>query len=1237
MAMSAVAHQTHLFPTPAAYREADLDEETDSHGFQGARMTTSKSRELARAVGRQSSPVRSYRPPSGWSVATGNADVVWSGGGSSSGHTHAHAQADFQDDEFSENESWEGDNNTQAGDHRQSTFGHIRNTSFGSSIFAGRGVVQDRRRKEVPPPLPNVPVRHLAAVNNRGSEYNGLRSPAVSTGLTSPGTDYSGFESSSQYSAQEDRDEDRFKDAVMVLPNEDDAKRMEEWSMPRSGTLQATSPVSKASAQELGSEAGNEDAQGERGSVAILDAEAKSSDGVLKTLSVLNPMRDADDRPRMADGTIIPKMPPMPEEAGRGTQEKPRKMRSRRDRSPILSYDGGAAEEERMYEMENGTPDLNRLSTLGPKLKKNSPAPWELDGEELPARPSLKESLRPSADALESHFSRFRGRPSVDSQAKTSYALSESPSLLSGRAPLSLEQEAVDGATASGSASLFSTHRSRGKSVSTNAASVLKGLGLATSVGPASSSKKSKLAKAFRRGADEKKQGSMATLFSEEMSDTSFKHSSDSLPDRSLNASSMTLPTSPHNNRASAGLPVPSVNHSSTTSIQSRRRVSGDSASNVAGWRASPSSPAARAPATSPDLADVIMSSSNKFNNQACSPNLTARVSPRSGPRSLPYKKSSMLGYDGSGRPVVPPTPTRKIPPIPGRPNDETRTSEASSDSPSTRVKGSPPSTGVEHSESSTNTPVSLSSSGSLSKFPGYPVRSASSGSTAGRPMLLPTPGSHEGVQYKLISLEQAREKAKMKQNQELLTEPSSANLVAETNSIKASASTNSFRSIMDGYHARGEDHQGGSVRGLKGKKSGFLRMFNKEKGQDPPFDPPAMTLPNSTNSRDAKGGGGQMPSFSVTGLSGEEESKGDLDGLPKPSLSLRPVSSMFSGFGAEFLDPSIAESASASTLAPGGSPSLGANLSSGLLAPHSPATTFRSQDSSNRLSANSCSSNAHEEAVDRPSKSPISASTSSAGSPSLRRPPHITATPHTSHLPGPTAPNSGDSNSTWNNSRVPSLDAGASGSEGHSQFHSPSTSPTTPNFFQAGSGLGTNLSPGQKTSEDSGRAAAPSRLEPSSSVSPALAVDSITSRPMSSLSVKSDASSGLGPVKHQPSPNTGTNGAVPEEVRMRALELESQISELARELHELRLHHMPNVSSATLSGAFANANGGSSGTAIKACPSCGCSCAEQKRLQSLNEAAVLKGVSVLDRGRALRPSPNMGNSSAKFGGYLNR
>ena len=246
---------------------------------------------------------------------------------------------------------------------------------------------------------------------------------------------------------------------------------------------------------------------------------------------------------------------------------------------------------------------------------------------------------------------------------------------------------------------------------------------------------------------------------------------------------------------------------------------------------------------------------------------------------------------------------------------------------------------------------------------------------------------------------------------------------------------------------------------------------------------------------------------------------------------------------------------------------------STGLLAPHSPAaSSFRTPS---------------------PVHSDAGRFASSPYKPKLAE---IRPTPHGTALPGPAVPGSADSN--WSGlggatgtSRLPSLDAGGSNSDTQSQFHSPVNSPLTPSFHHS--------------------VHAPTSHTSTASALESSEIEAIISPPASPQ--------------------------ISEEVRQRAREIEAQIQELSNELHELRIKHVGHGTAPTFRpGETEDGEARKERRAVGDCPCCGCGCAEQRRLQSINEAAVLKGISVLDRGRALKPSQNMGNTG-KFGGYTNR
>lgn len=845
-------------------------------------------------------------------------------------------------------------------------------------------------------------------------------------------------------------------------------------------------------------------------------------------------------------------MPPVPQTAD---LSRPRKAKARRDRSPVLSFDGGAEEEEKMLvELQDKLAnDARRISTLGPKVKKNAPAPWELGGEDIATsagRPSLREQLHPSTETFEKPFSRFKSRPSVES----SHAGARSPnpahissglahSSLASNAPREQEAQKEDD-----SHSLFATQRSRSKSVSNSAVGMLKGLGLAGAAVPAS--KKGKLTKALRLV------GAGGTATHDERR-----------PAHPASAPLSELPASTNLNHLGFS-PVPPVGFTAGDFPQSRstRTINGGSFGEAVSK-------------SQADLVNMITSANGKYRDQARSPpipspkhaNGTLPSPLMGGVRSLSYKKDTLRPTDSLSfaneqghRSSSLERSRSRTPPM--REVSITSRSAGTADEVAPRSSSLKGEEGVSSAlAEGESTPVGKSTADSLASRvqPTSPtihhagMHSISSSQTSGS---LPLPGNIEGVPYKLISLEQAREQARQKQSEWLAT---SGGASTATKTSQYLASGDSAHDELAMQRDPSSDGQS-SMRLLKNKKSGFLmRKLKKEKGISVDYDG-VSTFPASGSSKDlARSSKSPMPSFSVTGLDEESDKLKPLAGLTeKPALQVRPVSSMFSGFAADFLDASALSDGHLRETSNGSWTS-----STGLLAPHSPAaSSFRSP------------SPVHSEAG------------RFASSPYKPKLADIKPTPHGTALPGPTVPGSAESN--WSGqggatgtSRLPSLDAGGSNSDTQSQFHSPANSPLTPSFHH-----------------------------------------SITTTPlMEEPTIESEPH--LSPT-------------IPEEVRQRAREIEHQIQELSNELHALRVKHVGHGTAPTFRPSSENAADGEEDgehrQAVGDCPYCGCGCAEQRRLQSINEAAVLKGISVLDRGRALKPSQNMGNTG-KFGGYTNR
>lgn len=156
----------------------------------------------------------------------------------------------------------------------------------------------------------------------------------------------------------------------------------------------------------------------------------------------------------------------------------------------------------------------------------------------------------------------------------------------------------------------------------------------------------------------------------------------------------------------------------------------------------------------------------------------------------------------------------------------------------------------------------------------------------------------------------------------------------------------------------------------------------------------------------------------------------------------------------------------------------------------------------------------------------------------------------------------------------------------------------------------------------------------------------------ISTASSNHSEGSSLGLVNGFPAtPSLSPNAPPSPAWRNRVIEIEAQILELTSELIKMRQEYQPD-SKINLQNQISNSNSGEgeetlvdtnqqsssslqASSSIPPCNACGCTCADQRRQQAINEAAILKGVSILDRGRAIkRPADG---SVGKFGGYLNR
>jgi hypothetical protein len=1065
--------------------------------------------------------------------------------------------------------------------------------------------------------------------------------------------------------------------------------------------------------------------------------------------------------------------------AARAPSVPQRKTRGRKDRSPVLSYADGEEEEQRLVALQAGPSDLQRMSSLGPKLKKNSPAPWELGAEEEEEMPSSgskysrggegrsSSSSRPSqsGDAPSSSGSRGFGwpRPSTDASRVPKSPAYPPPSMPSSDTRGSLASSrggggAVDLASEASEHELEATRRSRSKSVSSSAAGMLKGLGLAASATPAG--KRGKFAKAFGRkgGAPAvpgaQAQGGMSSAPSwHSAAGSEERGNSLSLPgstsDEFVSPSSPPMrahsPLAPQSYAASSqqqpgGLPVHPLASTSAgsmstatstgtitggsggrgstsaesgggTSVQSSTRSSGPSMTSST----AATSPASAAPQhlsalgtaaapNGPNIGGLSAAAAGASTRGLKEPAFLPRTpspaprSPNLAPRALQtparspsgniaprnaggvgYKRSSTFLADGQ---LVPRGPSPGTSPLPSPnmsasgqftfPNPNSRSTSASGHMSPESYMGAP----LEHPNASTSqldlrtssaTPTSAllvppqhgadasprglspslmsgspgslnmsraASFGSMNGAPPMPMpmRSSSTGGGGGSEGELPPPimpgasgmsslpsvGAHEGVPYKLISLQEARE---------LQERERAARAVAEPNRF-----------------ANGPQPSSASEgRGIKNKKSGFMRMFGKEKNAEEELDSQGMSSRPSQNSledgarRESKSttsgsvhgnaGVGRMPSFMVNGSAAPAE-----ETTAAPALSLRPVSSMFLGFGAEMLDPAAlgitadesdkAAPPPTSTLGGLAIPEEGGNRL--LPLPSSPALTNRSGDShssgggsalgaapagySNGSSGNGMS----------PRKAPpagLALSSSALRQPNNSAPPRTSSSVRSSELGSP----SYASVSHDIDAALTSL--GAPGSKRSAEeFVSPMTSPMTPAFASSDAGmssLGHASTHGQQhsipASSRSLAVTAHSRLGNASSSSSAAA------RPHSSASTYSESGSSALALSHFPptpatestatlSPSVGAGGnSAAAVVRTRALEIEAAIAELAAELTALRT--AAGAASGSNDSLLAPASPMIPSSPIPPCESCGCNCAEQKRAQALNEAAVLKSV----------------------------
>lgn len=502
-------------------------------------------------------------------------------------------------------------------------------------------------------------------------------------------------------------------------------------------------------------------------------------------------------------------------------------------------------------------------------------------------------------------------------------------------------------------------------------------------------------------------------------------------------------------------------------------------------------------------------------------------------------------------------------------------------------------------SVNSTNTPMTTSTAAAAAAAAGADMKQH------------PSVGHHGGVPYKLISLEQAR----LNQSRERLADN------------QRSFSNHS----LDGNN---DPNSAPPTSSLKNKKSGFLKIFNKDNRaieEDPASMP--MPLPSMASSMGAK----------------TDEYQGDGLGLVAPALQLRPVSSMFSGFGADLLAPKQeGNDASLQSITEAGGDGEDAD---GFLGPSkqqqqqqsapSPAMTTLSVGDRSMSSSQAMYEDAQEMVGPSAGKdiSKVNGSSPSALSHRVKAPTAIIAAPYRK--------GKGQSVST------PSTQSpGFESAQSHAMTEG-MIDPGTARQTSDSSANGRYLDSHQQQQQQQ--------------------------RPHSTASDVSDASSSaMGLVNgFPPTPNTSANAAAIfanageraaaiSSTRNKAIELEAEMARLVTELAQLRqdavemglvnlqqqVAGVPNSPSKTSLHSAAQATTEPPTTVpspnpsvaappsplqtpVPQCSACGCNCAEQKRIQALNEAAILKGLSVLDRGRALKPSN--GANPGKFGGYLNR
>lgn len=1160
------------------------------------------------------------------------------------------------ENDMEENDEDWGDDDLDAG----TTYGHASRSSIGSSIWAGRG---KKKNFADDADIPALPSPDLSVIANKSNPK--VRKDRVSMA-----------ETSSVYSQGG------------VTDWNDDAHHH---------ALEQTPPLDKL--RQLGSHMSPQSRDDE---FEMMDTQSiyegrnsiySNSAGLTSPTFAPN---TAEPERRLPDGTLVPKMPPLPphhyspDPNSQSVQKRGKK--GRRNRSPILSYADGEEEEERLVQERElrehgGLGGLQTTATgMGPKLKKNSPAPWEMDNDlDLDGSASVGGSSTGAKRSTDGPYSGLHSRPSMEhlfaagmknpsnwarqsmeqfrnrsvsnggtpspmpaghsnhpGASNNSLPSSKSTTAFPGNSPNPIAQASsplagmpkganwLDDEPASQIESTSTgddapSRRSRTKSISGSAAGMLKGLGLASSAAPAKKASSSRLAKAFQRGNKNGPQGASLqaeagrkqslnlsrgissddyahlppspTLHQSNInlqvangsspymshssanSHSSLSHRSDSSPGLASFVPATAVPPVPKrrtSNEAStnsgnqSGSAVPNSSadgHSlagSSSSHNLQQKLNGGlhraemmdmiMTSNAKARESHPRNPTegsvagssgTMADATSPQRLALNIQRASPDNKKTDSQDLS-NTSPK---HAIPYKNT--LGFGGGAeRTSTGVTPQQNIKPQ--------QAGQA-------RSKGA-----TSGSDGELRSIESVGSQSQDSQRSGEKNAKPVEGALASLPKL-PSVGAHDGVPYKLISLEEARLQ-QQRANQSAETGPG----LPTSNSEK-----NMSFSVNQGELGPGSERE----RSLKNKKSGgFLRRFGKEK---------------SDNNQDNIG---PMPSFAPLPPS-QNAFQGDSAAVQAPpTLSVRPMSSMFSGFAPGFIDTlAVTEEGDEDAERhndsndPNGflSPSNAVQRS---LAPHSPAITVASVDSG---TSGADYYDAHEGISSNTpvQQNNLKAPSSAVNGATLRAPTSgvnansSTFVAHMSPRPSTDSTQSDNSSALGLVNGFPNL-------------------PTTGHGATAASLTGKDRAEGMMTTSplSSANADGISSLA-SATRSRALEIEAkMTELHAELVKLRVFAiDSGLAkPVQQVGSPELGNNNAL----GTKEFDPELSEKELAQQEDALLVP-------------------------IDPCSHCGCHCAEQKRLQSLNELAILKGISVLDRGRALKPLA--GQNGSKFGGYLDR